>query len=254
MPDPVAVEHVRHISDKTGQFKYFDLQLGKPDWRPLTILDFGGNVGNLLDDAGRRIEPERYWCIDVADYAVGIGRRKHPRAHWIHYDRYNCCFNPRGTPDLKLPSLGRRFDLILAYSVFNHVLPSEMQELIADLSALMKPGGRLAFSFIDPLHRSWPARTPDNNLQWRLERSWGADRERFIKDSLARVDGKPWCALINDVELCFRESAVLAYAARNRISTFHVFHSISFIYQLFPAGKVRAPVRGEMQHCCILEF
>ena len=247
-------DHVVHISQKKGQFKYFDLQLGKTNWRQVAVLDFGGNVGNLLDDSEPRIDPERYWCIDVAGYAIDIGRRKHPSAHWIHYDRYNCCFNPRGVPNLKLPNLGRTFDLILAYSVFTHVVPSEMQELIANLSSLMNPGGRLAFTFIDGLHRSWPGRTLANNLQWRLERARGARGEPAIKDYLARVEGKSWFALINDVELCFEESAVKACANQNRISSFHVFHSIPFISQLFPGGKIRQPVNGEMQHCCIFEF
>jgi SAM-dependent methyltransferase len=211
-------------------------------------------VGNLLDDAGLQIDPERYWCIDVAAYAIEIGQRRHPRAHWIHHDRYNCCFNPNGIPRLKLPDLGRIFDFILVYSVFTHIVPSEMQELIADLSSLMKPGGRLAFTFIDALHRSWSASSHINNLQWRLEREWGSHRQLLIKDYLARVEGKPWFALINNVELCFEESAVLAYANQNGVSSFHVFHSKPFISRLFPTGKIQEPAHAEMQHCCILEF
>jgi SAM-dependent methyltransferase len=252
--NPRPVEQVVHISGKTGQFKYFDLQLGQPNWGERAILDFGGNVGKLLEDAELRIAPERYWCIDVAAYAIEIGQRRHPRAHWIHYDRYNCCFNPNGIPCLKVPDLGRTFDFILVYSVFTHVVPSEMQELIADLSSLMKPGGRLAFTFIDALHRSWPARSPIKNLQWRLEREWGTGKESLINDYLARVACKPWFALTNDLELHFDESDVLAYADRNSISSFHVFHSTPFIAELFPTAKIQEPVHDEMQHCCILEF
>jgi SAM-dependent methyltransferase len=230
------------------------LQLGQPNWAERTILDFGGNVGKLLEDAELRIDPERYWCIDVAAYAMEIGQRRYPRAHWIHYDRYNCCFNPDGIPRLKLPNLGRTFDFILVYSVFTHVVPSETQELIADLSSLMKPGSRLAFTFIDALHRSWPARSQISNLQWRLQREWGTEREFLVNDYLARVAGKPWFALMNDRQLLFDKTAVLAYANQNSISSFHVFHSTPFISELFPTGKIQEPVHGEMQHCCILEY
>ena len=38
------------ISQKHGQFTYFSMQLGEPDWSKLDLLDFGGNVGNILRD------------------------------------------------------------------------------------------------------------------------------------------------------------------------------------------------------------
>jgi SAM-dependent methyltransferase len=250
--DLVSSERGFHISNKRGQFDYFDQQLSKPNWRELTILDFGGNVGNLLDDAGPWIDPERYWCIDVVAGAIEIGRQKHPRAHWVHYNRYNCCFNPDGVPSLNLPVLNRTFDYILAYSVFTHVIPSEMQELIADLSSRVNPGGRLAFTFIDPLYHSWPSHSGTNNFRWRLEREWGTSRELVVKEYLTRIEGKSWFALVND-ELHFDENAILTCADRNEI-TFHVYHSVSFIHRLFPTGKILEPVYGEMQHCCILDF
>jgi len=53
------------LSTKTGQFTYFAQQLGASNWRGKNVLDFGGNVGNILRDANSTIDHERYWCIDV---------------------------------------------------------------------------------------------------------------------------------------------------------------------------------------------
>ena len=47
------------ISKKTGQFRYFALQLGSFDWQGKDVLDFGGNIGNLLLDPSGRV-----WLTD----------------------------------------------------------------------------------------------------------------------------------------------------------------------------------------------
>src|SRR5215813_10312881 len=75
-----------------SRFDYFNQQLDYPDWSDQTVLDFGGNVGVLLQAAGGIIRPENYYCIDVLEEALAEGGRNFPRAHWIHFNRYNCSF------------------------------------------------------------------------------------------------------------------------------------------------------------------
>src|SRR6185295_14820158 len=108
----------------------FNQQLGYPDWTGKTVLDFGGNAGHLLLDPNCSIRHENYYCIEVLREALEKGRRKFPRAHWIHYDRYNCSFNPEGIVDLRIPDPGIQFDIILAYSVFTHTTREEMNDLV----------------------------------------------------------------------------------------------------------------------------
>ena len=36
------------ISQKHKKFSYFSMQLGEPDCSKKDVLDFGGNVGNIL--------------------------------------------------------------------------------------------------------------------------------------------------------------------------------------------------------------
>ena len=39
------------LSQKHNQFAYFSMQLGESDWSQKDVLDFGGNVGNILRSA-----------------------------------------------------------------------------------------------------------------------------------------------------------------------------------------------------------
>ena len=92
------------------------------------MLDFGGNQGDLLRDPNCKICPQDYYCLDVIEDAVREGRKQFPQAHWLHYHRYNCSFNPEGLVDMPIPEMGIQFDIILAYSVFTHTTREEMHD------------------------------------------------------------------------------------------------------------------------------
>ena len=226
---------LRHEPTKPFQFAYFDRQLGHPDWLGKFVLDFGGNRGNILQDPCCRIDVRKYYCVDVIKDAIAEGRATFPAAHWFHYDRYNCSFNPTGVVDLPIPDLGRTFDVILAYSVFTHTTLDEMQDLVAQLEQRLAPGGALAFTFIDP---HW-----NDNLAWRLQRvNAKADVERS-------VDAR-WCSLVNG-ELFVENSGSWTNEADSCL-TYHVFYTEEFLREQFPTAIIRPPVNGEMQHCCII--
>ena len=91
------------LSTKTGQFTYFAQQFGESNWRGKNVLDFGGNVGNILRDPNSTIDHERYWCIDVVRESIAKGAFEFPEAHWVFYDRFCFFFNPRGIRNLSLP-------------------------------------------------------------------------------------------------------------------------------------------------------
>jgi SAM-dependent methyltransferase len=89
------------------------------------------------------------YSIDVSRDAIEEGKRKHPEAHWLFYNRYNFAFNPGGVDRLELPPTERDFDYILAYSVFTHMSKAEMLETVAELETRLARGGTLAFTFVD---------------------------------------------------------------------------------------------------------
>jgi SAM-dependent methyltransferase len=241
-----------HISAKFGQFQYYDLQLKRPDWKNSTVLDFGGNVGNILKDQNSTIDHCKYWSLDVSKDAIERGRREFPQAHWLYYNRYNFSFNPDGVQNLELPFQEERFDLILAYSVFTHIGLKEMLSLVKDLLRLLRPGGRLAFSFIDHNYWSWPGEYDGNNLKWRLEKIIErGDRNFNVQDYLGRARHAHWCTLVDDVDL-YIETEELANYLPNIGKSFHVYHSAEFMQELYPDAEILPPANREMQHCCLM--
>jgi hypothetical protein len=234
---------------KFGQFHYFDQQLGHPDWTAKTVLDFGGNQGNLLVDSNTRIRPQDYYCVDVIIEAIDEGRTQFPEAHWVHYNRYNCSFNPEGTVDILIPELGVEFDFILAYSVFTHTAREEMHDLVGQLRARLKPRGTLAFTFVDPHHSSWPATYPGNNLRWRLESARGTKTSVNVAGLLEKARGAAWCALVDGTELHVESDGI---DGLQQLMSHHVFYTAEFLQQEFPDAKILPPVNGEMQGCCLL--
>jgi SAM-dependent methyltransferase len=239
------------VSTKMGQFAYFAEQVGTSDWRGKNVLDFGGNVGNILKDPRSTIDEERYWCLDVIPRSIERGRADFPRAQWVLYDRYCFFFNPSGTPRLSIPPMGTAFDYIVAYSVFTNTTPSDMLQLVDELRAMLADGGALAFTFIDPRHVTWPAHYRGNNFQWRLEREDNDLASRRTRDMLRRANGAEWCMLVNGRDLYVETEEMRAYPEDEQESC-HVFYTTDYIRQLYPEATILPPASDEMQHCCVI--
>lgn len=236
---------------RTDCFKYFCEQLDEEDWRGKDVLDFGGSNGGLLRDPVTTIDEPRYWCIDIVEEALALGRADYPKAHWLFYDRYSFYYNPRGVPNLGIPDPGQRFDIIAAYSVFTSTRAAEMLTLVPQLEALLAPGGRLAFTFIDPHFHSWPASYPGSNLQWRLEKQRSEGAEIDIPVLLARARGASCCTLLNDTDLYVDDEEIPAYPFADQ-KTSHVYYTTERMAALFPRATIRRPANNEMQHCCVI--
>jgi hypothetical protein len=242
---------VTFVSKKTGQFAYFSQQIGDGSWQGKHVLDFGGNIGNILRDPDSTIDEERYWCIDVDEEAVARGKALYPAAHFLHYDRWCFFFNPRGERGLKVPDVGRQFDYIVAYSVFTNTPRADMIELVGQLEALLAGGGAFAFTFMDHRHRPWPSRYECNNFHWRLEQERGEVRSDAMRAMRARADASSWCILVNGEDLYIESDDIRDYPAEEQ-RTYHAFYSPDVIRSLFPRAEIRWPVNEEMQHCCVI--
>jgi len=245
------------LSSKTGQFTYFSQQLGERDWSSRNVLDFGGNIGNLLRDPNCTIDEERYWCLDVVRESIERGKKAFPKSHWIHYDRYAFFFNPHGARQLQLPEIETRFDYIVAYSVFTNTSRTDMLDLVSQLEGRLAPGGALAFTFIDPNYHSWPGRDPRNNLVWRLEREVFLEQQKGntldidVPGLAERARDAQWFVLVNGEDLYLETEQIRNYELDEQ-RTYHMFYTVDYMRSLFSGATILPPANDEMQHCCVL--
>ena len=237
------------ITSNDGQFVYFDTQLRGPNWKGKSVLDFGGNIGNVLHHPRSAIDRDKYCCIDVSVDAIVAGKRLAPEAHFIFYDRYNFEYNPVGQPDLAIPVNGNRFDFVLALSVFTHTPKTEMIELVSSLEGVLNEGGRLAFTFFDPHYV--PPDSQVCNLTYYLKRKWPGLAKPEIDGQVERTRRASWCALANgELEV---EDEGLDKLRGDPGKGYLVFYSPGYFKSLFPHGEILSPVNPfPRQHCCII--
>jgi SAM-dependent methyltransferase len=244
------------ITGNLGQFAYFDAELGRPDWQEKTVLDFGGNTGNLLKDPNCTVEPRLYTCIDVSRDAIDEGRGAHPEARFVFYDRYSFEFNPTGVPELELPNVGGGFDYILALSVFTHMSEQEMLWFVPRLRALLNGGGTLAFTILDP-HYAPDGASATNLRHYGLRQHDGSASGRAPRETDSRLDSYEvrrgrWFTFVND-ELFIEVDPPRLPASRAAHDRYITFYTPEAIRALFPDVRVMPPATGfPRQHCCLL--
>ncbi len=237
------------ITKNTGQFAYFDTQLRNPPWRGKNVLDFGGNLGNILHHPNSTITPDRYWCIDVSRDAIETGKKAAPKANFVFYDRYNFEYNPSGIKNLPIPDIGKRFDFILALSVFTHTSKTEMIDIVNHLSALLSDGGRLAFSFFDP--HFIPTDSDVCNLKYYLLQRTADLPASEIAALINRAGAASWCTLLNG-ELEIEDEGLERFPGIQE-EGYLAFYTPTFLQTIFPKGKIQDPINPfSRQHCCII--
>lgn len=111
-----------------------------PNYKNETILDFGGNRGNLLDSD---INPKKYTCLDISKEGLEALPSDVKSIHW---NRHHSYYNPNGKPHEPFPKL-KWHDIVFANSVFTHHILDEALYCINNLSNYTN---RIVFTYIDP--------------------------------------------------------------------------------------------------------
>jgi len=242
---------VSFITKNNGQFVYFDAQLQNPIWRGKHVLDFGGNVGNILHHPTSTIDHDRYWCIDVSGEAIAAGQKAAPEAHFVFYDRYNFEYNPNGIRDLPIPEMRYKFDFILALSVFTHTGKAEMIEIVNHLRGFLNDGGQLAFSFFDPHYL--PQDSDTSNLKYYFQQRARDLSAREIDASTNKASGASWCTLPNG-KLEIENEGLERLQGVQEGEGYLAFYTPAYLKTIFPQAKILEPVSPfPRQHCCIID-
>lgn len=110
-----------------------------------SVLDFGGNRGNLLHFVPD-IDESKYTCIDVDIPSLKSGAKEFPKAKWVHYNKYNWAYHHKGNTNEPFPMFIPRHDYVYAYSVFSHTTLDEFYKTLKYL--ISRANKKVAVSFL----------------------------------------------------------------------------------------------------------
>jgi len=193
--------------DNKDLWKTFDMDqyFTRPNF---ALLDFGCNRSNFLRHAYRttgdrelKFLPMHYHGMDLNLASIEEAKKNYPRAapRIVHYNKYHRSYNPEGVKGLKASQVfDKKFNLILAYSVFTHCTVDETRETLLDLATMLEPLGSILFTMwlSDSLEGYYNYSMASNNLEKTPERTYNLVQKPFekclywidLKDSVADVD------------------------------------------------------------------
>jgi SAM-dependent methyltransferase len=122
---------------------------GPAIWR--SVLDFGCGSGRLARHLLRHDPvPRRYVGIDIdrrglawcAEHLYPIASRLGLRWDFVHHDVRNPFLNPTGAAEvLSLPMLDRTVSLVLAHSVFTHLIERQALQYLHEVGRVLTADG-----------------------------------------------------------------------------------------------------------------
>jgi ubiquinone/menaquinone biosynthesis C-methylase UbiE len=118
--------------------------------RSSRVLDVGCGLGRLAAPLSRYLDAEGcYHGLDVVERAIAWCRdhitSPHGNVNFIHADVANREYNPGGGQSAtayRFPFDDASFDLVVLVSVFTHLLPDDIDHYLAEISRVLKKGGR----------------------------------------------------------------------------------------------------------------
>jgi ubiquinone/menaquinone biosynthesis C-methylase UbiE len=103
----------------------------------MSIIDYGCGSGRLANSLAKKREID-YLGIDVVDDLLTYAKSKSPKGYAFlkHLE-------------LSVPAGNESADMICAFSLFTHLLHAETYIYMEDMYRVLKPRGRLVFSFLE---------------------------------------------------------------------------------------------------------
>jgi cyclopropane fatty-acyl-phospholipid synthase-like methyltransferase len=153
---------------------YLKLLCGlNPDSR---VLDIGCGCGRLARYVAPYLTSGNYTGIDVERSLIDWCNNHiaDDGSHFIHIDMLNRRYNPTGNPLLRLPIEDSSMDVIVAMSVFTHLLKDDMAWYFGEISRVLQKDGRaLVTVYIADLEHASSLHFPfgDEHCRFRHEAS-----------------------------------------------------------------------------------
>lgn len=118
------------------------------------VLDVGCGYGRVAVQLASYLETGEYCGFDIDAQAIRWCRRqissRHPNFWFAHVDVANGYYN-RGGPTtadtFTFPCADSSVDVVIATSLFTHLLPPAAARYVAEIHRVLKPGGRAVLSF-----------------------------------------------------------------------------------------------------------
>jgi SAM-dependent methyltransferase len=115
------------------------------------VLDIGCGVGRVARVLARELQPPgSYDGFDIVPESVSWCQRHYRRTRapfrFTHADVRNTAYNPNGlhdAVDYEFPYASASFDLVIAISVFTHLLPASADRYLSEARRVLAPGGRV---------------------------------------------------------------------------------------------------------------
>jgi SAM-dependent methyltransferase len=131
----------------------------KPDTK---IVDIGSGMGRLAVPLTRYLSLNgRYEGLDVVESGIRWCNEtiapKHPNFRFTLADVFNKEYNPSGRlkpSEYRFPYADGSVDLVVLASVFTHMLPTDMEWYVSEISRVLKKGGRCFATYFLVNHES----------------------------------------------------------------------------------------------------
>ena len=135
-------------------FKAYFIELANLQ-RTDKVLDVGCGIGRMAIPLTKYLSKEGgYWGFDIVksgiDWCQSHISPRFNNFHFQHSDVYNSHYNPTGkvrAQNFRFPFNEESFDFVFLTSVFTHMLPSDLENYLSEISRVLKVGGKCLITF-----------------------------------------------------------------------------------------------------------
>jgi ubiquinone/menaquinone biosynthesis C-methylase UbiE len=137
----------------------------------MSLIDFGCGSGRLASILGRQPMRIDYFGIDIDQRLIDYARTKSPAHFRFALNRA-----------LRIPAPDASADMVCAFSVFTHLHHAETYLYLEDIHRILRPGGRLVFTFLEFAQaQHWPVFA--ESVESERQRSFSAHLSQFIEQN-----------------------------------------------------------------------